>query len=52
MALRFRPMRPKDIPECVEIVGAHPLLGPQYGGAIRDLPSVWLGFWVERPFAP
>jgi len=50
MALRFRPMRPNDVRECVEIVGAHPLLGPQYGKVIRDLPSVWLGLLGREAF--
>jgi hypothetical protein len=43
MALRHhRSMQPKDVWEGVEIVKAHPLLGPQYGGGVRDLRSVWL----------
>ena len=50
MALRFRPMRPKDIRECVEIVGEHPLLGPQYGSVISDLRSVWLGLLGREAF--
>jgi len=50
MALRFRPMRPKDVRECVEVVGAHPLLAPQYGSAIRNLPSVWLGLLGREAF--
>jgi hypothetical protein len=39
MAARYRPMRPKDIPECVEGVTTHPVLGPRYGKAIEHLPS-------------
>jgi DNA-binding NarL/FixJ family response regulator len=50
MALRYRPMRSKDVRECVEIVRAHPLLGPQYGRAIIDLPSVWLGLLGREAF--
>jgi DNA-binding NarL/FixJ family response regulator len=50
MALRFRPMRSKDVQECVEIVRAHPLLGPQYGSAIIDLPSVWLRLLGREAF--
>ena len=41
MALRHRPMRRGDVEECVEIVAAHPLLGPQYGSCIGDLRSAW-----------
>ena len=50
MALRFRPMRPEDVRACVEIVRAHPLLGPQYDSVIRDLPSVWLGLLGREAF--
>jgi hypothetical protein len=42
MSIRNRPMRPKDVRECVEIVAAHPIVGPRYGGAIEDLRSAWL----------
>ena len=41
MALRHRPMRPEDVPECVEIVGADPVLALQYGSGISNLRSVW-----------
>jgi DNA-binding CsgD family transcriptional regulator len=50
MALRYRPMRPKDVRACVEIVAAHPLLGPQYESVIVDLPSVWLGLLGREAF--
>ncbi len=50
MALRYRPMRPEDVGECVEIVKAHPLLGLQYGSAIRDLRSVWLSLIGREAF--
>ncbi len=34
-------MRPYDVRECVEIVAAHPIVGPRYGSAIADLsPAV------------
>ncbi len=42
MALRHRPMRPEDVQECVEIVAAHPTLGPQYGSGIP-----WIGRWTK-----
>jgi hypothetical protein len=42
MSLRNRPMRPKDVRECVEFVAAHPFVGPRYGNAIEDLRSSWL----------
>jgi hypothetical protein len=37
--VRYRFMKPDDIPKCVEGVAAHPVLGPRYGSLIRDLPS-------------
>lgn len=50
MALRFRPMRSKDVRACVEIVAAHPLLGLQYESTIIDLPSVWLRLLGREAF--
>jgi DNA-binding CsgD family transcriptional regulator len=43
-------MRPDDVHECVEIVRAHPLLGPQYGSGIKDLRSVWLSLLGREAF--
>jgi hypothetical protein len=40
MAVRYRFMKPGDVPKCVEGVTAHPVLGPRYGDLIKDLPSV------------
>ena len=42
MPIRFRPMRPNDVHECVEIVASHPIVGPRYGNAITDLGPAWL----------
>ncbi len=41
MAVRYRPMRPNDAKECVEIVAAHPFMGPRYGSGTTDLRTVW-----------
>src|SRR5579862_8707077 len=41
MNLRHRPMQPGDIRECVDIIANHPVIGPRYGPAIRDLPEAW-----------
>jgi hypothetical protein len=35
-------MRPEDIRECAEIIGAHPVIGPRYGMGMNDLRSAWL----------
>jgi hypothetical protein len=40
--VRYRPMQPKDVPECVEIIAKHPVISARYGNAIADLPAVWL----------
>jgi hypothetical protein len=39
MVLRERAISPEDIPECVEILRSHPVVGPRYGKAIEDLPA-------------
>jgi len=41
MHLRHRPMQPGDIPECVDIVANHPVIGPRYGPAIEHLAEAW-----------
>src|SRR5260370_32752316 len=52
MGIHWRPMRPKDVGECVEIVATHPILGPRYGPAIVDLKAVWLGLLGREAFRP
>ena len=42
MTVSYRPMRPKDVRDCVDIVAAHPIAGPRYGDAISDLGPAWL----------
>ena len=39
MAIRYRLMKPKDVPKCVEGIAAHPVLGPRYGNVIEHLAS-------------
>lgn len=41
MAIRCRPMRHEDIPDCVKIVGSHPVLAPRYGETIALVPEAW-----------
>jgi hypothetical protein len=43
-------MRQADVWECVEIVRAHPILGPQYGSGITDLRTVWLSLLGREAF--
>jgi DNA-binding CsgD family transcriptional regulator len=50
MALQYRPMRPNDVRECVDIVRAHPVLGQQYGSSIADLRTVWLSLLGREAF--
>jgi len=42
MTIRYRPMEPRDVPECAEIVAKHPVVGPRYGSRIGDLSKAWL----------
>jgi hypothetical protein len=42
MPVRHRPMEPKDVGECAEIVAKHPVIGPRYGSRIKDLSAAWL----------
>ena len=42
MTICRRPMEPKDVRECAEIVAKHPVLGPRYGSRIGDLSKAWL----------
>lgn len=39
--LRWRPMQPADVEECVDIVAAHPVIGPRYGADIENLGRAW-----------
>ena len=42
MAIAYRPMRPRDVRECVQIVADDSVVGPRYGKTIGDLGRVWL----------
>ena len=42
MSLQWRPMQQKDVATCVEIIASHPVIGPRYGPAIKNLRSAWL----------
>jgi len=42
MSLRWRPMKPKDVAGCAALIAAHPVIGPRYGPALRDLGRAWL----------
>lgn len=42
MSLRWRPMKPKDVAGCVEIIGSHPVIGPRYGAVVKDLGRAWM----------
>lgn len=42
MSLRYRQMRPEDVPECVSLIAAHPFGRLRYGDAITDLSVAWL----------
>jgi hypothetical protein len=42
MSIRHRPMRPKDVRDCAEIVASVPSARRIYGNAIADLQPAWL----------
>ena len=42
MIFTHRPMQPEDIPECVKIMGTHPVFGLRYGREIETPPEAWL----------
>jgi hypothetical protein len=42
VAVSHRPMEPKDVRECGEIIAKHPVIGPRYGCLIGDLSKAWL----------
>lgn len=50
MTITHRPMRPRDVRECVEIVAASPIQAARYGVSIRDLPRVWEGLLGQEAF--
>ena len=50
MAITYRPMRPRDVRECVEIVAASPIQAPRYGASIHDLATVWQGLLGQEAF--
>lgn len=39
--LRWRPMQMADVDACVDIVAAHPVIGPRYGADIENLGRAW-----------
>jgi DNA-binding CsgD family transcriptional regulator len=49
MTVRHRPMEPKDVGECAEIVAKHPVIGPRYGGRIKGLSAAWLRLLTCEP---
>ena len=42
MTIHCRPMLPKDVRECVEILAVHPVVAPRYGDSIDQLRPAWL----------
>ncbi len=50
MAILCRPMRPKDVGQCVEIVAGHSALVCRYGSNLSSLRSVWLSILGREAF--
>ena len=52
MSIRYRPMRPNDVRECMGIIAAHPLVSARYGTSLADLgPDVWLRLLASEGLA-
>ena len=50
MHIRARPILPKDVRKCVEIVAAHPVLGPRYSETLKLLPEAMLFLMGQDAF--
>jgi hypothetical protein len=50
MTVRWRPMRPKDVAGCLEIVSQYPFIGPRYAGILQELGSLWLSLLGREAF--
>jgi hypothetical protein len=50
MSIRCRPIRRREIPECVELIARHPVIGPRYGPAISDMTEVWSRLFGQLAF--
>ncbi len=52
MAFRVhaRPLQPKDVGGCVEIIAAHPILRERYRYVLADLPGVLLSLMTQAAF--
>jgi len=43
VGLRYRPMQPSDVRNCVQVLTKIPAIGRRYGSAIADLGAAWQG---------
>jgi len=50
MPFRRRPARPNDLCKCVNVLAAHPILGPRYAGILADLQKVMLSLLEREAF--
>lgn len=50
MGIQWRPMRPKDVRGCAEIIAAHPVNGARYRDEIGCLHNVWLSLLGREAF--
>jgi len=50
MAIICRPMRPRDVAACAEIVARHPLIRLRYAGILPELRPVWLSLLGREAF--
>lgn len=50
MGIRWRPMRPKDVRKCVQIIASHPVIEPRYGNVVADLCPSWMKLLGQEAF--
>jgi hypothetical protein len=50
VAISYRPMRAKDVRECVAMLATHPIIASRYTAALSDLRAVWLGLLGREAF--
>ena len=50
MSIQWRPMRPKDVRKCADIIAEHPVNGARYRDDIGKLYPVWLSLLGREAF--
>lgn len=51
LTIRHRPMEPRDVRACMEVISAHPVASARYGRWLADLAEVWRRLLESEGFA-